>query len=264
MDRFTSGKTLVYKSASIVERRRRILAEARRMIATEGVAGFNVRDLCTRAHIAQKTLYNAFGSKENVIATAMKEFFVELSSHFEYKKDYASLDGYIERMVSIHGQFIHARPYTSAIVAVYSSFQKNKVIRTTMRTMWDESLQPFVSGLADRKALATGMTPARFIDLLASTTFAVIADWCMEEIADEDYIDRVVEASLIVIAGTTKGRASAEARRWLEDVRAQNPAWMEMRKLAQVRPPGADLRVIPGGEVSPAAARRKPRKARVA
>ena len=54
-------------SPAMFDRRRRILCAVRDLIRERGLDGFNIRELCRRAEVAQRTVYNAFGSKENTI-----------------------------------------------------------------------------------------------------------------------------------------------------------------------------------------------------
>ena len=70
-----SAKPLTYASPAIRARRRRIQDETRKMIAERGVAGFSMDDLSKRAKVAKRTLYNAFQTKERIIAVAIKESF---------------------------------------------------------------------------------------------------------------------------------------------------------------------------------------------
>lgn len=121
MDEFPGGRALIYKSDNIYERRRRILREARKMIAEFGLAGFSVRDLCSRAGIAQKTLYNAFGSKENVIALAIRQYMADFNERTVTRFDAATLEGRLERLIKVHSRNTQIRPYTTAIMAVYNS-----------------------------------------------------------------------------------------------------------------------------------------------
>ncbi|WP_279380280.1 TetR/AcrR family transcriptional regulator [Sphingosinicella soli] len=48
-----------YSSPLMQERRRRIMAEARALLAEGGEAGFNMRELSRRAGVSSRTLYHA-------------------------------------------------------------------------------------------------------------------------------------------------------------------------------------------------------------
>ena len=54
-------------------RRNRILQEARRVLATEGYAALNTRDLARAAGVTPPTLYNLIGSKAAIVSTLSLE-----------------------------------------------------------------------------------------------------------------------------------------------------------------------------------------------
>lgn len=55
------------------ERRRRILAAARKQLAKHGYDGLTMRDLAQAARVSVPTLYNLFGGKDAILASAMAE-----------------------------------------------------------------------------------------------------------------------------------------------------------------------------------------------
>src|SRR3546814_15418615 len=62
-----------YSSPVMQERRRRILAEARALLAEAGEPGFNIRELSRRAGVSSRTLYHAFGGRDGILGHAIAE-----------------------------------------------------------------------------------------------------------------------------------------------------------------------------------------------
>lgn len=62
------------------KRRRRILVAARALIVDEGVEGLNMRRLADDAEISVATLYNHFGSKEELLQALLDQSFTTLNS----------------------------------------------------------------------------------------------------------------------------------------------------------------------------------------
>src|SRR5258708_5157752 len=112
-------KSQVYASPAIVERRRRILKETRKMIAEVGVQGFSVRELCVRSHVALRTLYNAFHSKDRLIAIAIREAYDDVERSIEYTTSAETLEGIINRLTFINTRNMGARNYTKAVASLY-------------------------------------------------------------------------------------------------------------------------------------------------
>ena len=62
-----------YSSPSIIARRHRLLDETRRMIDEVGITNLSMDDVAKRADVAKRTLYNAFQSKEHLVASAISK-----------------------------------------------------------------------------------------------------------------------------------------------------------------------------------------------
>jgi TetR/AcrR family transcriptional regulator, cholesterol catabolism regulator len=181
-------------------------------------------------------LYNAFGSKENVIASAVREYLVEFNERTTYSFDEATIDGQLERIVKIQSENMRVAAYTKAIVAVFNSPIGDKFIRSAIRDLCEAGARAFVEAIEQSNGLAKGVTAAWLSQFLVTTTFAVTTDWCAEEISDDQFLDRAAETFLMVVASSTKGKTNTHARRWLEDLRENRASWVSLRKLAEVTP----------------------------
>lgn len=237
MDELTSGRTLVYKSASIMERRRRILREARKMIAESGIAAFNVRDLCARAGIAQKTLYNAFGSKEAVVTMAIRQYLADFLGRMSLAHDPESVEGRLERFIKVHSRNIQIRPYTSAIMAVYNAPTAAPGVRRAIRELAEAAIRPFAEAVARRRNLRPGLSVERYIEMSVTTQYAVLTDWSVGEIPDTELAARICEMFLVVLEGATRGVTHREAGAWLQALRSDGPSWVRLFGEASGRSP---------------------------
>jgi len=239
MDELTSGRTLVYKSASIMERRRRILREARKMIAESGIAAFNVRDLCARAGIAQKTLYNAFGSKEAVVTMAIRQYLADFLGRMSLAHDPESIEGRLERFIKVHSRNIQIRPYTSAIMAVYNAPTAAPGVRRAIRELAEVAIRPFAEAVARRRNFQPGLSLERYIEMSVTTQYAVLTDWSVGEIPDAELSERICEMFLVVLESATRGVTRREAGAWLQALRTGGPGWARLFAEAHGRPPEA-------------------------
>lgn len=223
--------TLTYKSDAILERRRRILKETRRLIAETGYSGFNIRDLCARAEIAPKTLYNAFGNKDNVVASAVQEFIADTYAEVHFHFEANNIDGFLERQNRIHSRNQLLGRYTKAIVAVYYASDPDSTIRTRIRNEAGRWHEAFMAAIESEGCLLPGVTTQWISHLLCSNAFSITKDWASGEIPDDEFLDRVAETALMVLVGTTRGRVNQDARRWIEDIRGQRASWVSLRNM---------------------------------
>ena len=88
-----------YSSPAIVARRKRILDITRTLIAEKGYAQFSVGEVGQRAGVAKQTIYNIFGTRERIIATAINDYFEERESAYRYASAPATMERMIERHV---------------------------------------------------------------------------------------------------------------------------------------------------------------------
>jgi AcrR family transcriptional regulator len=77
-------------------RRERILTAARELVAREGMSGWSMRKLARAAQVSVPTLYNLFGSKEEIRRAMCAGFFDELDRDLEEK----ALDRPLEQLLA--------------------------------------------------------------------------------------------------------------------------------------------------------------------
>lgn len=69
------------------ERRARILAETRHLIAEVGIEGVNLRELAARSHLSVQTIYNIVGNRAQVVHAAIGQYIcasIKRAVHFEH------------------------------------------------------------------------------------------------------------------------------------------------------------------------------------
>jgi AcrR family transcriptional regulator len=224
-----SAKMLIYKSPTIYERRRRILHEARVMISELGYENFSIRELARRADVAQRTLYNAFGSRENIVTNAIFQYSKEFSDNVAYVHPPHTLRGRLERTIKVHSRNLQIRPYTTAIMAVYNAHSSDPTIRQAIRKLSNDGLIPFAELMAAGKQLVEDVTPTSFAEHMTTVIYATLSSWCVGEIADGEMVERIVEMYLMVLLASTRGAMKKEAQSWLNELRARSPVWKELR-----------------------------------
>ena len=211
-------KQLVYSSTTIFERRKRILRETRRMIAEVGLEGFSIRTLCQRADVAQRTLYNAFHSKDRLIALAIRNAYEDINSYIGYRTSAETIDGIVDRLIAVNRRNLKARNYTRAVTSIFFSAGTSKDVWAAIREMVFLNLRQWL----DRVERDGELQPwARIDDLahmFANIEYSIINDWANDRIADEDYIRLLITAVLSLAAGATQGTTQARAQDMLAEI----------------------------------------------
>lgn len=210
-------KPLLYFSPMIIARRRRLLREARHMIAEGGLDGFSIRKLCQRAGVAQRTLYNAFQNKDRLLALAIREAFDEFQMYVRTESDPGSLAGLLSRTIAINRRNFRVRNYTKAVCAIYFA---TSTPLDVWQTLQDMSLRGTGEWLELRRDdLNPSIDLDHFTHSMANIQYATINDWCLGRLSDADYLPRLAENMLMLIIGAVQGDLADEAANYLDLIR---------------------------------------------
>lgn len=201
---------LVYSSPAIHERRRRILDETRRMIAERGLSDFSMDEIGQRAGVAKRTLYNAFQTKERMIAIAIHEYFERYLAHIPFSGPIGSVQRNVERLIFMIQRDLQVRNYVSAIVSIYFSADAESDIWKTMHSMSVEPNLQWILPLKAKRQLQPWVDPERLADDLVRVAYATLNDWRRKRIEDEHILFHFVCACFTVAAGATRGAARKE------------------------------------------------------
>lgn len=213
-------KQLVYSSPSIHERRRRILREARRLLAESGLEKFSIRTLCKRADVAQRTLYNAFHNRERIMALAIQEAYEDVNRYMRYRTSAETMEGIIDRLISVNSRNLRARNYTQAVAAIFFAPASSPDIWVAMRQMVDTNLRQWLDRLVRENLLEEWVNVDEFAHEIANLEYATINDWAQGRIPDDDYVRRLITGVLTHVVGAIRGEDRETAMRMLREIRA--------------------------------------------
>ena len=215
MTKTARGTRESYSSPLINERRERILAEAQALIVQKGEAGFTIRELSQRAKVAQRTLYNAFGDKETIIARATEEHYsarYEDPTYWQKNVTARSILNYLDQSVV---DILATREYARSMTAVYFSPRANEKVYLALKHVAARAVRMWAE-TAQQKGWVESWYPISTIgDRYANMFMSTIHDWLIGRIADEDLAMHAKQDFLVTIAGAVRARERAEVGRLL-------------------------------------------------
>ncbi|MDB5423591.1 MAG: TetR family transcriptional regulator [Phenylobacterium sp.] len=212
------NENLVYSSPKIFERRRRILQTTRDLIARQGYDGFSIKELCHAAKVSPQTIYKAFDSKERLVALSIRHYFLTFIETQHFHNDKATLQGVIERLVVSDSHMRHSREFATAIVAIYFSPTADEDLRVAAELNILVTLQPWVLGLRERGHLRVGVSLEPFLIAIVGLLFNLSLEWCRDNISNEEFLLRKLEALLTYASGGTRGAGRKEIDLYLTDL----------------------------------------------
>jgi len=214
--RAPGGRRASYSSPLILERRRRILEQTRKLIAEQGLAGFSMDELCKRAGVAKRTLYNAFQNREHLIAVAIQDYFEGFANRIQVGVPEGTLGHLIERIALVVNRSKQIVNYNRALMAVYHSPDVNPEIWATIHAIGTETFRPYIEALAKKRQLQPWIDSEQLIEDLTRYRFAAGNDWCNGRIPMDEYLGRLLTGMLSMLAGATRGAARKEIEAILE------------------------------------------------
>jgi AcrR family transcriptional regulator len=205
-----------YASPSIIARRHRILDETRRMIGEVGIANLSMDDVAKRANVAKRTLYNAFQSKEHLVASAISKYFEDYASKIDYSTEDATLEWMIERLVIVARRNMAIRNYTRALMNIYFSSNVDPEIRQAIHEIASKSHEPWILELDRRGQLAPWTDAEDLIAMLVRLRYATAHAWAEGLIPEDQLVYELLRSFFTLMAGSTIGQAREEIVEVLE------------------------------------------------
>lgn len=212
------ARRVPYASPSIVARRHRILDETRRMIGEVGIANVSMDEVSRRAEVAKRTLYNAFQSKERLIAAAIHQYFEDYASRIAHLTQEVTLEGMIERLLTVARRNLEIRNYTRALMNIYHAHDVDPEIRATIYNIAAQSLDPWIEKLEKKRQLQPWIDPKELIDSLVSYRYAMANAWAEGVMEDEEFLFNLVRGVLTFMAGATRGATRKQIEQALIDL----------------------------------------------
>lgn len=266
IEKLAIGK-MVNGSQAMFARRQRILREARRMISSGGLEAFNIRTLSRQADVSTRTIYNAFGSKEMVIALAIYAYFDAFFAHVHFEEAARNFDGALARQITSTLRDLDIPHYVKALVALYFSQTLHPDIRAVLLHLASQSWVSWLQILRTRRQLERGVNVSDLILDLANLQFAKIHEWCLGTIDDESFLTRTLSAILLLLSGATRGPARASVNAAYSNLQSDTPFRRQLLQSARHRITSMEIEVSarttpvpPGRFAQDAAARQSPKR----
>jgi len=205
----------VYSSALMHDRRQRILEETRRAIEEGGIENLSVRELCKRADIAQRTLYNAFGSKDRVVGLAIRDHYLAQIGRMKFTTPEDSIEGVIERMARVSQRATRQKNYLKAILEVYFSPVPHPDIVNVTREIALGNVMPWLLRLQDAGQLNPQLPVDEVAGNMADLVLLIMRRWTVGDISGTAMQEQVLRGFLSLAVGAAIGKAQAGALAWL-------------------------------------------------
>ena len=190
-----------------LERRRKILAAARQLIAERGYDGVSMSEIAAGCGVTVPTLYKRFGNKHRLLAAAVQELFrwqLEGASVPEGSQGLARLSAIIENLASeVNRQADYVRGLILVLGRSQSTGHMDPKLPVAMLS------QPLYE-MQERNQLVDWIDLQRVAECLSSQLMEVTLRWAAEERGESWLRSRMLFGVYLMLAGIVQGDAQTE------------------------------------------------------
>ncbi|UZW57444.1 TetR/AcrR family transcriptional regulator [Sphingobium sp. JS3065] len=213
-------------SAPMFERRRRILRETQHMLAEQGLGGFSTMELSKRSGVAQRTIFNAFGNRDNLVALAIRFYFEEFNQALANRFDVSTLDGALGKLTATTLRNLQLRNYMTAIVSLHFSPSAPAQVRAVTLAI---GAGFFRDWLDSQQFLPADVDLDRLTRHIAHLEYAALNDWLVGAVDEGFVVDNTLQAVLEMLVGALRGEVRAQLEEYLADIREAGPLSMKLK-----------------------------------
>ena len=205
----TPGGPVVAPPRGAIARRERILSVTLELIGELGVEAITMRDLALRCDVAVATLYNQFGSRESVIAEALRGDI--LGRYQPVVKRTNALDPAAklrERVATTaRGMTGPWRGYTRSMMIFYFQPTADSHLRAVIHDFVAADFEVIVREIGALGDLQPWVRPDVFADDLVTQLCSLVMKWTQGHISDRALKSRLMRAAATSFCGITTGES---------------------------------------------------------
>jgi AcrR family transcriptional regulator len=197
----------------MAERRERILASARELIAEGGFEALTTRALARRARVTVPTIYNLIGAKDDVLFAAVEEQTARFLASIGGRTSRAPLAQVLAVSDDCVSELLRVPRYYKALLRLMYASESALAVR---RSVGGTVLREFAHGLeAMREAgdLVDGLPVRLLAPQLASQLASASLQWATGDLDAAAFRRVASQGSQLLLLGATRGAA----RRQLEE-----------------------------------------------
>lgn len=212
-----------YMSSNESDRLQRIISAARNQLETLGIEGMTMRSLAAESLVSPATLYNRFGSKDNIISLVIIDNFENYidSRRSVSNKAISPLDSLLT-LIKLERESIRSKPTLSkALVSMYFKQNNERELSNHLLAMMRERVVPILNEMKEKKLILAWVDNDFLGNEISDRYLAVVLKWCQNEFRDKELFDHICFSVLSSLAAFSLGAQLKEVRGLLQKITAR-------------------------------------------
>lgn len=209
-----------YLSPLQADRIDRILEATRALLIEVGIEGITARKLAERSQVSPATLYNRFGSLDNVVTLAVIDHF-EKSIQSLVRKGAASaspLQKAIHSLSVVDDEAQRGPAFASALMKTYYRLDPDRSMPDRLYRSLYQTWLPILEEMEAHKLIKPWYPLHRLCSELCDCEMNVMVNWSLKVVANEKLRDRLTFSILALLLGASVEPQAAEIETVLRDI----------------------------------------------
>ena len=193
----------------MAERRRRILAAARALVAARGYERLTMRELARASRVTVPTLYNLVGGKEAVLAAAVEEQTARFLARVERRRGASPAARLLATIDACTRELLALPAYYRTLLRVLYAADAAAPVRERVDAALGGELRAALAAIADGGELARWVDRRALLANLRAQLGASALAWAAGQLDDARFRAVAAHQACLGLLGVTSGRSHA-------------------------------------------------------
>jgi AcrR family transcriptional regulator len=203
------------------ERRTRILAAARQLIAAHGYHGLTMRELARASRVSVPTLYNLFGGKQALLLGELEETFASVVASMQQTRGGSFVERAFAGCEAANRELLLTPGYSRELVHLFLVSEETRAIRREIAERYIEEMAAVLrDGQAAGELVAWADPTAVATRAYAHYVQAMIG-WALGDLDAAEFRAATLFGLCLMLLGLTRGRAVRDLERRAREVQPQ-------------------------------------------
>lgn len=155
------------------------LAVARSLLAREGYDGTTMLQVAREAKVAPATLYNVFGSKQNLLREAVEELFLALVNLARQRAGSGGVDRITSYQQYILDEYERNPGYARNLLIAASRSESGRSLFATLNRVQTETIELAIAEMQAHGEIADWINPSRVVRAIQDLLRAAASRWAV-------------------------------------------------------------------------------------
>ncbi len=174
-------------TASMAERRERILKSARAIIATAGIEGLTMRQLATRSRVTVPTLYNLVGGRDRLIQEAVRDQNRQFLEGLVIGEDTDPAARVMAVADACTGEFLGSADYYRSLLSWMFTSPGAAEVRQDVGSAFTQELRAGLMSLSEAGRLAKWVDEGHLADRMAAHLANASLEWASGSLSSASF-----------------------------------------------------------------------------